>query len=379
MIELWQRLGRVPRYCVWELTLACNMRCQHCGSFAGTPRDDELSPAELLSIADQLTEMGCEKVTLSGGEPTLCPTWPEVGRRLSDRGVRVNIISNGWSWSEIELDRARDAGLRDVAFSLDGLLASHDRVRRAGSFDRVVEAVTLCVAGGIPTSVITLMNQLNKNELGVLRAKLADLGVTVWQVQLGNPSGEMSKRRETVIPPEDLLWLVPELAALCRDGGRPAVRVAENVGYYGKYETAIRGSRDPRIPVWIGCSAGWQSLGIESNGNLKGCLSLPSSRHGHDRFVEGNLRERRLDAIWNDDSAFAFNRGLDAGQLAGFCGRCRYRDICRAGCIWTAFSHTGSRYDNPYCFYRQAVAKGRYDLLDEEPTAEEIAAGGSLS
>ena len=35
MIELLSRLGYYPRFCVWELTLACNLRCLHCGSFAG--------------------------------------------------------------------------------------------------------------------------------------------------------------------------------------------------------------------------------------------------------------------------------------------------------------------------------------------------------
>ena len=34
-------------------------------------------------------------------------------------------------------------------------------------------------------------------------------------------------------------------------------------------------------------------LGIESNGNVKGCLSLPSQRHGHQGYVEGNVRNDR--------------------------------------------------------------------------------------
>ena len=45
-------------------------------------------------------------------------------------------------------------------------------------------------------------------------------------------------------------------------------------------------------------------------------------------------------------------------QLNGFCRTCEYAEICRGGCSWTAFSHTGDRYDNPYCYYRQAVERG---------------------
>ena len=34
-------------------------------------------------------------------------------------------------------------------------------------------------------------------------------------------------------------------------------------------------------------------VGIESNGDVKGCLSLPSGLNGRTDFVEGNLRERK--------------------------------------------------------------------------------------
>ena len=80
MIDLLQRLGYYPRFCVWELTLACDMRCLHCGSFAGARRPDELTFEEMLQVAEQLIRLGCEKVTLGGGEPTLHPRWHQLQR-----------------------------------------------------------------------------------------------------------------------------------------------------------------------------------------------------------------------------------------------------------------------------------------------------------
>ena len=75
MLDILKQVGFTPRACVWELTLAYNLRCKHCGSFAGSQRDDELSLEENLKIADQLAALGCRRVTLSGGEPTLNPDW----------------------------------------------------------------------------------------------------------------------------------------------------------------------------------------------------------------------------------------------------------------------------------------------------------------
>lgn len=373
MIDLLKRLGYYPRFCVWELTLACDLKCRHCGSYAGARRKKELTDEEAYLVADALAAMKCEKLTLGGGEPTLRPNWHELGKRLTDQGVRVNIISNGWGFSHEHLEKAQYAGLMNVAFSLDGFEAAHDAIRRKDSFRRVVEATDLCISNSMPVSIVTHINKLNFKDLKAFRAFLHEHRVSSWQVQLGIPSGHMCENRELVLEPQELLWLVPLIAEMRTDEiARPLVFPADNIGYFGKYEKALR-DQGAEISFWIGCRAGCQVIGIESDGGLKGCLSLPSSRHGNDIFLEGSLREKSLSELWNQQNAFAFNRNFSLDQLAGFCAVCRYRDICRGGCAWTAYSHTHNRFDNPYCFYRQAVIHQRLDLLsDEQPSEEEV-------
>ena len=96
MLPVLQRLGYRPRFCVWELTLRCNMRCAHCGSAAGMPRENELTTEEAVDLAKQLGALGCERLTLLGGEPLLRKDWEILTKALQDAGVRVNIITNGW-------------------------------------------------------------------------------------------------------------------------------------------------------------------------------------------------------------------------------------------------------------------------------------------
>lgn len=366
MIEVLKRLGYYPRFCVWELTLACDLRCQHCGSIAGRPRADELTPDEAQDVARQLAAMKCERLTLSGGEPTLRPDWDRIARTLSSSGVRVNIITNGWSWSPEHTRRAMDAGLENAAFSLDGPEPAHDRVRaRQGSYARVMAAIDDCVRQGLAASVVTHINALNMHAMPEFRQTLHEHGVRSWQIQIGNPVGSMSQHRDIVFREQDLLWLVPQLAELKTSGPRrPVIYPSDNVGYYGKFERTLR-DRGAKICFWIGCRAGCQVVGIESNGNVKGCLSLPSSMHNIGEFVEGNLRQHTLAAIWNRKGAFDFNRNYDVSRLEGFCGTCRLNDICRGGCSWSAWCRSGSRFDNPLCFYRVAVQHERWDLIDD--------------
>ena len=39
-----------PIYCVWEITLACDLACRHCGSRAGHARPNELSTSECIDL-----------------------------------------------------------------------------------------------------------------------------------------------------------------------------------------------------------------------------------------------------------------------------------------------------------------------------------------
>jgi len=357
MSGLLKRLGYVPRTVVWEITLACNLNCRHCGSRAGKPRPDELTGPEALTLCKDLADLGTKRLTLSGGEPTLRQDWPMLTEALTSRGVTVNLITNGRGWDAAVARRAKLFGLESVGFSVDGLEETHDYIRVGKHWKQLVEAIGQTAALGLAVNVVTQINTRNAPELEELHALLRKLKVRSWQLQLGNPSGNMARHRELVLAPKDVLELVPRIARLRRAGGRPRIYVGDNIGYYGDHEADLR-DQGGLVPFWVGCLAGLSVMGIESNGNVKGCLSLPSQLNGEDRFVEGNVRRRPLREIWEDPKAFAYNRQFAVDQLRGFCAGCEYAEVCRGGCSWTAFSHTGDRFDNPYCYYRQACEAG---------------------
>ena len=79
----------------WELTLTCNLRCLHCGSSAGLPRENELTTEEALSICDQFPDLLVQEVDFTGGEPLLRSDWKEIANRLIDQGINVSILTHG--------------------------------------------------------------------------------------------------------------------------------------------------------------------------------------------------------------------------------------------------------------------------------------------
>lgn len=352
-MKLYPRDDFRPRYVVWELTLRCNMRCAHCGSNAGGMRGVELSSEEALDLADQLGALGCERLTLLGGEPFLREDWESITDRLQKGGVRVNVITNGWftaDWSLVE--RIKAAGLTTLGVSIDGYGSKHDELRRReGSFERILQTLDHARAiGGVRTAAITTVTRYCMPDLEAMYQMLVEHGVGIWQIQVCSPQGRMS-RNDPVLPTRDDLLALADFVTSKKGERKIRIDPADNFGYYGPWE----GERDFRSDLrgkptfWRGCQAGCQVLGIDANGDIKGCLSMPSSES---RFIEGNVRSERLEAIWWKPGAFAYNREFALDALEGDCKECGYRGLCRAGCVSHAFCTTGSRGHNPTCLYR---------------------------
>jgi len=337
-----------PRSVVWELTLRCNMNCAHCGSEAGPERGQELDHKEALDVCRQLGQMGCEVLTLLGGEPFMREDWDDLALCLDEYGVKVNAITNGYLMDQALVDRIKKARLANVAISLDGLQETHEKIRRKrGSYQKVLDGLSLLRQNEVSSAMVTTVCKDNLAELDRIYLVALERGVEIWQLQIGVPRGRLCEHSDFIIQPEDLL-ILEQFVLRVRQDGRIRVDIADNIGYFGRNEEVLRPSIPGRLPFWTGCFAGMQALGIEANGDIKGCLSMPSIPE----FIEGNIRQEPLADIWNKPGNFAYNRDFHTGLLEGDCAECKYNYICRGGCKSTAFCFSGSIFNNPYCLYR---------------------------
>jgi radical SAM protein with 4Fe4S-binding SPASM domain len=333
-----------PRYVVWELTLRCDLACRHCGSRAGKARPDELTLAEALGVVDELAELGTYEITFIGGEAYLYAEWLEVVKAARARGIRATLTTGGRQFTEALAKRAAEAGLQAVGVSVDGLEAAHDRLRNLkGSYAAALRALDAARAAGMELHANTQINRVNQGDLEALAEVLASRGVRAWQVQLTGPMGRASELEDWLLQPYDLLELVPRLAAMA-EAMRPRgcrVEAANNLGYFGPHEGSLRRGH------FAGCNAGKYTLGLEANGDVKGCPSLPSAP-----YVGGNVRGRRIREIWDQTAQLRFTRDRDTRELWGFCRGCYYAEVCRGGCSWTSHTLLGKRGNMPYCHHR---------------------------
>ncbi len=339
-----------PAYVVWELTLRCDQRCLHCGSRAGVARPDELSTAEALDVVKQLAAMRTLEVTLIGGEAYLHPGFLEVIAAIKAAGIRPTLTTGGRNVTAELARGAASAGLYAASASLDGVGDTHDLIRAApGSFAWALSALDHFKAAGIRTACNTTINRLNAPELEAIYAELKAHGVSGWQLQTMAAIGRAADRPEMLLQPWDLLDIVPRIARLKERAFEDGITLmpADTLGYFGPEETLLRSIHKGGRDYFHGCTAGKFSLGIESDGAIKGCLSLQTNR-----YVGGHSRQKAIQKIWDTAPELGFVRGRTVEDLWGFCRTCEFAEVCLGGCTFTAEALFGRRGNNPYCHYR---------------------------
>jgi radical SAM protein with 4Fe4S-binding SPASM domain len=365
-----------PIYVVWELTMKCDQPCQHCGSRAGHAREDELDTDEILEVAKGLVRLGTREVTVIGGEAYLRTDLIPIVRTLAESGIRVTMQTGGRAFTMERAKALRDAGLDGLGVSVDGPARIHDRIRgNLGSHQAAIQALKNAGAVGMVLAANTQVNRLTADHLVETARQLRLLGVQAWQPQLTGPLGRAADHPEWILEPWRIVEVIDTLAAIQEEAVREHVsgvpfNIAcnNNLGYFGPHEQVLRSRPGDMETHWRGCAAGTYLLGIESDGTVKGCPTLPTKE-----YAGGNVRDLDIETIWRDSAVVRFARDrTTTEELWGFCKTCYYADVCHAGCAWTTHTTLGRRGNNPFCYHRvtELKKKGireRLELVERAP------------
>jgi radical SAM protein with 4Fe4S-binding SPASM domain len=334
-----------PEYVIWEITQKCNFRCFHCGASAGPARAGELTTEEALRLCEDLKTLGTPSVCLMGGEVFLRKDWVQIAGTLRDLGLNVGIITNGYLLSHEKVKEITKLGVCQVGISLDSARPEiHDAIRGVrGACEAAKRALRR--VDDMPLTyktVITSTSKKNIEELeGILQWLVRHTSGFTWMINIASSHDPVRFPREHLLDGPGFLKLIRFIHA-----NRPACAGKLNVT--GTHDTGYFSRSFPDLHdfTWQGCVAGIKTLGIQSNGNVKGCLMLG------DAFSEGNVRQTRLVDLWNDGERFKINRNFSTDMLTGACRGCEHGLDCRGGCRDHAYSFTGSLYEYPFCLHR---------------------------
>ena len=358
--------SETPPYTLGALYLnisdRCNLRCRHCwlspetvpgpGGAAESTEGGQgiVSLAVMKEVIRQAVPLGLHSVKLTGGEPFLRRDLLEFISFFHDRGLIVDVETNGTLIDDADARRLRECGVRTVSVSLDGPdEASHDAFRgMKGAFAAALRGIGHLRRHRVDTQVI--MSLYRDNMAGLERvAFLAEArGASSFKVNPVLPMGRglRMKQARLTLPVEELIALSRRI----REDLRPRL----GIPVYFSLPVAFEPFREIVSGTHAECPI-LNILGIAENGDVSFCGIGAVEKD----LVMGNILRDRLDTIWRTHPLLKALRESVPRDLEGICGKCFFKKICLGSCRACAY-HLEGRLTAPYWFCQEAYEKGLF-------------------
>jgi radical SAM protein with 4Fe4S-binding SPASM domain len=345
----------------WHITVACDQRCAHCyvydeRTYEGE-RAGELPLSDCYRIIDDyartLKRWGAlGDIGFSGGDPLLRKDFFDILAYAQECGFGdMGVLGNPFHIDPHTARRLRASGVSAYQISIDGLRATHDRIRKRGSFAASLKALETLKAAGLETLIMFTLTPENKQDL-IEVIRLADEigvdGFTFARVSVvGEAAHKNSKNRDRphFLPPAEyraiFLGAVAEYERLRKKGTRTNFMLKDHLWAPLFVETgrvrdvaALRGRREA-----LPCGMGEAHLTILSDGTVLPCRRLP--------LPIGRVPQQSLADIWLKSKLL---KNIRDRKRYKKCGRCIYAPHCM-GCPAVAFGQTGNPFaPDPQCW-----------------------------
>ena len=237
--QLIDDFGRRVRYVRLSVTDRCDFRCVYCMSEEMTflPRAQVLTLEELALVARAFTELGVEKIRLTGGEPLVRKG---IEQLVDDIGALPGLddftmTTNGASLRK-HAKRLYAGGLRRLNISLDSLHPERfKQLTRTGELARVLDGIQAAKEAGFTRIKLNAVILKGRNEDEVLDlvsfARREQLDISFIEEM---PLGQVGRERgESFCSSDEVRALIAQRHALldsAEQSGGPAryVRLVEH-------------------------------------------------------------------------------------------------------------------------------------------------------
>jgi radical SAM protein with 4Fe4S-binding SPASM domain len=300
----------------------CNLHCAHC--FVSATRRGATMPYEQITclLIPRLAQCRVERVTLTGGEPTIHPQFLDVVQAFRDAGMAVGICTNATTLDRQQISALARIGGVHCNVSLDGFRPeSHGRFRGdRDSFAVTVATVRALAAGGLLQGLLCTPNSLAEDsEYRELCAFAAENGASYVLMNPLSSMGRGVKARGRLAATEERMRHIRELTAPFQGNGLDTVHILSPT-------TDNHPLASPQAGTIIY---------VFTPGEVTVCPYLvfaaqtPQSRHDPAEFIVGNIFADADIAARLDACNFAARYPMGANPT---CGSCRMAGACGKGC-----------------------------------------------
>jgi radical SAM protein with 4Fe4S-binding SPASM domain len=305
---------RIPLDVSLELTYRCNNRCVHC--FCNVPAQDpkalqdEMKTEEIKGIMDELADMGCLWLLLTGGEPFLREDFEEIYLYAKKKGFIITLFTNGTLIDKKTINLLLHYPPFAVEVTLYGATKdTYENVTRSrGSYQKCIEGIKKVLGAKLKLKLKTMAITLNQHEIEAMDRMAQEFGCEFRfdpMIQKRIDNNNYSQPECYRLSPEEAVrldMLFPYRMDSYRDFCSRFPGKPQNTEYL--YQ---RG-------------AGMASMHINPYGIAMGCMMMI-----RDGF---SVKEHGLKWIWEEDIASVINKKkdftipCDECSLINLCGQC---------------------------------------------------------
>ena len=294
-----------------ELTYRCNEKCIHCylDTSKIAQKKCELKAGDWKRVIDQCYELGCFKVLVTGGEPTLHPDFLSICKYVIGKGMLLDIYSNGLAISDGLFDELKVMKFNSFSVSLYGPSNFHDKITKVkGSFERTFKTAMMFKCAGKDVYVKSVLFHRHLKDYFELKKMCERVGISV------KPS----------------IALLPG-----RSGG---AKMSFALSDSELVEFAIRESGENCMAEYVGraadgpvCMAGQNQLAINPYGEVYPCVALP--------IPVGNVRVDAVSEIWGKSKSLKEIQAVRLEAVGKICRCCTDLNACTV-CLGTVLKTT---------------------------------------
>ena len=301
------------------LTYRCNNACRFCYAYSPYRDTGEMTTEEVKRVIDIIVDDAkVPSLSFTGGEPTLREDLFELIAYGREKGLRVNLITNGRRCgSKDYVQKLVDAGLNSAQVSIEGPDSeTHDYIVGApGAFDQMVQGVKNLRETDIYTHCNTTICRPNVDRLEDLVDFLADeLELSYFSMNMVIYTGTAAKLRD------ELQVTYSEIEEIVKRVKRRASKKGIQFVWYAPTPVCLFNP----IAHGLGaksCACCDGLLSVDAEGGLLPCSSFSEP--------VGNLLLDGFEKVW-------YNRASKFWRAKEFapegCKKCDKFDYCYGAC-----------------------------------------------
>lgn len=313
-----------------ELTNKCNASCCFCFRDYNDHKENTfISTKKVLSLLDELSEMNCYEVLLTGGEPLLHHDFLKIVKYARTLGLRVRINTNGILLSKDIIDSLSDLYVRSITVSIH----SHENainqkiMNHSKSVSELTKNINYLLTKKIKVCTSTVLCKYNIETFNQTKEYLNDLGVdeTLTDIAICDVNSKTRDNKTFLFETNEISYLV------------------------NKYPYLRNNKTIKDIHT---CKAGYTELYISASGYVFPCSILKESI--------GNIYKNSLleikDSVWSkkiQNYRWKFIEGCtDSCPYINYCTPCYGRnlimndDVFKCSCELKARAKASYEFEN---------------------------------